>query len=276
MSTDETLFKAHRQNQLWPSIHAAVDVFYRRRLARGGAYELIWRLIHVWESTTITLASAGAAWLREESKDSDDFRGVRERLYGMALDDTGLVVAKTGPGALDGSIDKWIEILNHFARLHRRDSQGFFGKLQAFLSPESSNEQPEDETLHIDIGNLVRSWERACDVPTQIRPARVMPMTLCGPSTHSGIALHTYHRIDELCRHVEDVTRQLFAVRPGAASPDSVLSGSFVFSGSRSFGGAFEAMPEPTQGGQPSYAVNVRKGRTPQIWEASPLSRATR
>jgi hypothetical protein len=42
---------------LWPPLADAVGAFLRRRDEDASAYERIWRLIHVWESVTITLAS---------------------------------------------------------------------------------------------------------------------------------------------------------------------------------------------------------------------------
>ena len=52
------MMKAYRQQLLWPSIHSAVDVFFKRRAASAEAYELTWRLIHVWECVAISIAEA--------------------------------------------------------------------------------------------------------------------------------------------------------------------------------------------------------------------------
>jgi hypothetical protein len=59
MPSDGQIRKAYQSNRLWPTIHAAVEV-YLRRSASGDDYERTWRLIHVWESAIITLATVVA------------------------------------------------------------------------------------------------------------------------------------------------------------------------------------------------------------------------
>jgi len=48
---------------LWPSISDALDTFLRRRHNNADPYERVWRLIHLWEATAITLSLAAMARL---------------------------------------------------------------------------------------------------------------------------------------------------------------------------------------------------------------------
>src|ERR1035441_8566033 len=108
MAQEQFIFRALRQQLLWPSIHAAVDVYQRRRASNADNYELIWRLIHICECTIITLASAAISRVRHLGK-NQEFLELRERCYGITWNATEASLEK-GPGALDGSIDKWIEL----------------------------------------------------------------------------------------------------------------------------------------------------------------------
>lgn len=272
MNSNDPLAKAHRQNLLWPSVHGAVDVFHRRSLAGAGAYELIWRLIHIWEATVITLASAGAACLRDGDDGSESFRGVRERLFGMGLDDTGQVV-KTGPGALDGSIDKWIEILNLISKLPEVDPDKFLGRLQRFLAMRRFEDSSGEAGL-IDIGPLVRSWQVTCVVSSDIRADKVSALdAMRAVNSFRNRFAHVpfpFDRGDELQVALEMATHQFFEVQP-ATNPTSVLVGSFVSSGMSSRGGTFEMISDGSADERVSFAVEVRKGVPAASWSALPF-----
>ena len=71
MVQEPFIFRALRQQLLWPSIHAAVDVYQRRRAAAADHYELIWRLVHICECTVITLAAASISRLRDIGNGQD-------------------------------------------------------------------------------------------------------------------------------------------------------------------------------------------------------------
>jgi hypothetical protein len=60
----ENIDKASTRNELWPTIADALDTFLRRSATGADPYERIWRLIHVWESTSITLAAAAMSRIR--------------------------------------------------------------------------------------------------------------------------------------------------------------------------------------------------------------------
>src|SRR5436309_106455 len=117
MAQNSKLETSYRQQQLWPSIHAAVDVYLRRRACKADAYELIWRLVHVWECCTITLAAAASARIREMDSAKDHYRSIREKCYGLSRNEADGKLEKSGQGALDGSIDKWIEILFYVSNI---------------------------------------------------------------------------------------------------------------------------------------------------------------
>ena len=114
----------------WPSIHAAVDVYQRRRASNADDYELLWRLIHICECTVITLSSAAISRVRGMGRDQEYLK-LRERCYGITWNATEGSLEK-GLGALDGSIDKWIEIVQYIANCPIEGSR-FIQALQNFL-----------------------------------------------------------------------------------------------------------------------------------------------
>jgi hypothetical protein len=127
---EQFIFRALRRQMLWPSIHAAVDVYQRRRASSADSYELIWRLIHICECTVITLAAAAMSRIRDLGKDQEFLR-LRERCYGITWNATEASLEK-GLGALDGSIDKWIEIVQYIANCPIEGSK-FVSACQLFL-----------------------------------------------------------------------------------------------------------------------------------------------
>ena len=63
MSSILNLEAASNGGFLWPSVSDAVDTFLRRRHNNADPYERVWRLIHLWEATEITLSLAGMSRL---------------------------------------------------------------------------------------------------------------------------------------------------------------------------------------------------------------------
>jgi hypothetical protein len=120
MAQEQFIFRALRQQMLWPSIHSAVEVYQRRRASAADYYELIWRLIHICECTVITLASASISRLREMGE-NQEYLKLRERCYGITWNSTEASLEK-GLGSLDGSIDKWIEIIQYVSGLDIEDN----------------------------------------------------------------------------------------------------------------------------------------------------------
>ncbi|MCX6632935.1 MAG: hypothetical protein NTW28_35510 [Candidatus Solibacter sp.] len=100
---------------LWPSVSDAVDTFLRRRHNNADSYERVWRLIHLWEATEITLALAVMSRLIGDAASIAILKRQREFFYGKTWDQvTGSF--KSMPGAGDGTIDQWINILDEVAK----------------------------------------------------------------------------------------------------------------------------------------------------------------
>src|SRR6266581_4247761 len=110
MEPTPNLEKANATNLLWPPLSDAVDTFLKRRTTGAEGYERLWRLIHVWEAVSISLAGAGVAHLRKVENLAPHFRRCREHLHGR----TWSPVTQSFnyyTGALDGSALAWLNIL---------------------------------------------------------------------------------------------------------------------------------------------------------------------
>lgn len=151
----ENIDKASTRNELWPTIADALDTFLRRSATGADSYERIWRLIHVWESTSITLAAAAMSRIRVLGEHQSLFLRCREYCYGRQWDRL-TKQSKSSQGALQGSIDQWIDILWEVAKFE--SGQGFLGALHRLLDAEE-----------IHLGPLVQAWSLACDVPSDSR-----------------------------------------------------------------------------------------------------------
>lgn len=152
MPTATKLDNARNNNFLWPTIADAVETFVKRRDSDADSYERIWRLIHVWEATAITLAVAAMTRYQSIPDNVDVLRKCREYYYGMSWDQVNKDF-KTSQGASDGSIDQWMNILETVSKDENKESN-FLNALREFLN--------EGE---IDLRSLAQAWNRACDVP---------------------------------------------------------------------------------------------------------------
>ena len=115
MSAIPNLEAANNGGFLWPSVSDAVDTFLRRRHNNADPYERVWRLIHLWEATGITLALLAMSRLLEDKDSSAILRRQREFFYGKTWDQvTGAFKSMQGAG--DGAIDQWINILDEVAK----------------------------------------------------------------------------------------------------------------------------------------------------------------
>jgi hypothetical protein len=141
---------------LWPSVSDAVDTFLRRRHNNADPYERVWRLIHLWEATEITLALAAMSRLIGDMDSAPILRRQREFFYGKTWD-ISLDQFKSMQGAADGAIDQWINILDEIAKLSEPSSR-FLASVKALLT-----------TAEIDMAPLVNSWSKACDTRLQTR-----------------------------------------------------------------------------------------------------------
>lgn len=191
---------------MWPPIADSVDTFLKRAAAGAAEYERTWRLIHIWEAISITLAGAGVARVRTMPEHETVFRRCREHLHGRTWD---AVTRSFKPyqGALDGSALARLSILHELSAIGKTSSS-FLTALSEFLLAEK-----------IHGARLVQAWARICDVPDHMTKSGTMSvrtaMRLLNefrnrlahvPFPHDGI--------DGLAAAVEDVTEQLFSVEP--------------------------------------------------------------
>ena len=132
--------RANERNWLWPPIADAVDTFLRRRDQEAGAFERIWRLIHVWESVNITLASVALVHMRRAEAHSVGYRRAREALFGKAWNDIDRTF-KTSQGAFDGSIERWIDILSLVTKLEQVED-AYLMALRDYLESDALELRP--------------------------------------------------------------------------------------------------------------------------------------
>jgi hypothetical protein len=270
MPEEPSISKALRQQLLWPPIHAAVDVYQRRRAAKADHFELIWRLIHICESTIITLASAGGSRLREMGKEQEFLR-IRERCYGVTLSSTDGAI-ETGIGALDGSIDKWIEILQYIPSIEVPQST-FLVSLREFLTGPASAVE-DGKGYSIDLAPLVRAWGRACDVPPSVIPEKISVRdTFKAINTFRNRFAHVpfpYDQIGEIFKELEICVFRLFEIPPTAVNTESPLSGSLALGDTILSGAGFgKPAGDWTPVGCENFLWNPKKNA--EIWDARPF-----
>jgi hypothetical protein len=201
VAQEQTIFKGLRQQLLWPSIHAAVDAYQKRRASNADHYEKIWRLIHICECVVISLAAAAISGVRELAK-SQEFLKLRERCYGITWNSTEASLEK-GPGALVGSIDKWIKIVQYVGSLPP-DGSNFLAALQTFLvgpTGDSSN------VYRVDLAPLVRAWSRACEVPPSVLAEKVSVkdafQAINSLRNRFAHVPFPYDQLNDICRELE-------------------------------------------------------------------------
>jgi hypothetical protein len=107
---------ANNGSFLWPSIADAVDTFLRRRHNNADPYERVWRLIHLWEATEITLSLAALSRLSGETSALASLRRQREFFYGKTWDQV-IGSFKSMQGAVHGAIEQWINILQEVIKI---------------------------------------------------------------------------------------------------------------------------------------------------------------
>jgi tetratricopeptide (TPR) repeat protein len=224
MPQEELIFRAARQQLLWPSLHAAIDVYQRRRASSAEPYELIWRLIHICECSAMTLAAGAITRIRELGNAPADYLKLRERCYGVSWNSTEGTLEKTSQGALDGSVDKWIEILQLVATFDVGNSK-FLNSLKTFLiGPENTPEKH-----YIDLAPFVRAWGHACDVPPSVShsPVSVKEIFQALNSFRNRFA-HVpfpYDRLQDIYHELKVCVFRIFEIPPTAANDESPLSG---------------------------------------------------
>lgn len=258
--------RANNRDWLWPPVADAVDTFLRRRDRKAGSFERIWRLIHVWESVNITLASVAVAHMRLADPQSTGYRRAREALFGRAWNDIDRTF-KTSQGALDGSIDRWIDILLLVTKLDQVDD-AFLLTLREFLECEA-----------IDLRPLVQVWATACDVPSDADrddgSKCKVKIALRHLNTFRNRFAHVpfpYDPIDKLADAFERVTEQLFSIATESWKPRSVLCGG-IAQGSTLLRGRQQLDFAAQTNGDASFVfpLSADKAWKPETCDASPF-----
>ena len=265
---DDILLKSTRQQRLWPSIHAAVDVYQRRRACGADHYERIWRLIHIWECTVITLASASLAKIKALDNTQDLYLKLRERCYGLVWNATERSLIKE-QGALDGSIDRWIDILQLVAGLQHSDCH-FLQGLKIFLKPT----QKPSGASGIDFGPLTKAWARTCDVPSTVSSENLGALeALRIVNSFRNRFAHVpfpYDQLEMLADELYKCTESLFEVHP-PTQEGCPLVGAFVLEESLLQGSGFRKRPPDwTSVQEMSFFWEYEKSSF-DVWPASPF-----
>jgi len=231
MAEETTLQRAYRQSQLWPPIYAAVDVFLRRRASGAEPYELTWRLIHVWECVVLTLAQTAISRLMaNEAASEEQLRVIREKCYGVGWESSEATMKKR-TGAFDGSMDKWIEVLEYVSTVKATGS-AYLSSLSEFLNgkPEASK---EPAVTAIDLTKFTSAWARACDIPPGLNRTRVITKNAFKVvNSFRNRLAHVpfpYDPISDVYQELQSCTEQLFEAKPKPTDHQGALSGCIGF-----------------------------------------------
>lgn len=233
MAEETTLQKAYRQSQLWPPIYAAVDVFRRRKISQAEPYELTWRLIHVWECVVLTLVQTAVSRLmRNTDEHEKDLRIIREKCYGVGWESSeGTIKKRTG--ALDGSMDKWIEVLEYVSTVDAGESC-YLTSLNEFLNGKANSDN-EDATRKIDLTPFTSAWARACDIPSGLNRGKVIVKDAFKiVNSFRNRLAHVpfpYDPLADVYHGLQSCTEQLFDAEPSPTGPRGVLNGCIGFRG---------------------------------------------
>ena len=265
MDNDSALNKAYRQLHLWPPVHAAVDVFMKRKARAAEPYELAWRLIHVWECIAIFLAEACTSRMMALQDYDNDVRTIREKCYGRSWNQSESSFDRQ-PSALDGSIDRWIEILEYVSTTEVGTSH-FLSTVKTFLN---SAENEKGEHTLINIAPLINAWGKACDVPSGIKaaPCAVKGALKIVNSFRNRFA-HVpfpYAAIEGVYKTLEKCTENLFSAHPHSGSPLGALCGAIAIDNNLMKGSLTIPNPVPEQTTELSFVHGLSKNSANEVW----------
>lgn len=262
------LENANNGGFLWPSVADALDTFLRRRHNKADPYERVWRLIHLWEATEITLSLAAMSRIVGDEDSIAILRRQREFFYGKTWDQvTGSF--KAMQGAADGAIDQWINILDEVSKA--TDPPGrFLQALKSFLT-----------STQLEMGPLLSSWAKACDVPVDYKRTDAVEVRTAMRYVNSfrNRLAHVpfpHDPLGEVADALEAATEQLFTVgpRPTAHEKDgssSALTGAFRIGRCFLHGGHMESLAE-AESNEIQFVFPCRKrGDDLEVWGARPL-----
>jgi hypothetical protein len=258
---------ANNSGFLWPSVSDALDTFLRRRHNNADPYERVWRLIHLWEATAITLALAVMSRLIGDAASAPILRRQREFFYGKTWD-ISLDQFKSMQGAADGSIDQWINILDEVAKLS--DPAGrFLASTKAFLTASE-----------VDMSPLVNAWSKACDVPPDYKRDKVEVRTAMRyVNSFRNRLAHVpfpHDPLGEVADALEMATDQLFSISPLPTAHEkggqsSALTGAFRIGRCFLHGGHMESLVEGTSDEIQFVFPCRKKGDDNEVWQARPM-----
>jgi hypothetical protein len=205
---------------LWPSIADAVQTFLRRR-ERAEEYERLWRIIHIWESIATTLSNVAVSALVAQNATADLLKA-RECLYGVTWDKIEDVIKSKGQGALDGSNDQRIEILN-VVQKSEEEYDSFLFELRAFLSVSEVSLSPDNsKTFKQELQEFSRAWRRVCDIPSNLDRASTQTVftvydcfkTMNVFRNRFAHVPFPFDPLRDLVNSAEDLTELLFSTPP--------------------------------------------------------------
>lgn len=212
MSKTPNLELASSRGFLWPPIADALDTYLRRRNAGADAFERVWRLIHVWEATAITVATAALSRLASDASTHELFKRCREFFYGQSWNQVNRSFA-TSQGAHEGSIDQWINILEAVAKDDAL-SGSFLPSVGRLLSAPA-----------IPLRELAVAWSRACDAPSELLTSSDDCVRVGSAMRHINSLRNRFahvpfphDRLADLADALEAATDALFSTAPSPAS----------------------------------------------------------
>jgi len=261
------LESANNGGFLWPSIADAVDTFLRRRHNNADPYERVWRLIHLWEATEITLALAVMSRLIGDPMFVAILRRQREFFYGKTWD-ISLDQFKSMQGAADGAVDQWINMLDEIAKLTEPSSK-FLASVKAFLTK-----------AEIDMAPLLNAWAKACDVPTDYKRNKTEVRTAMRyVNSFRNRLAHVpfpHDPLGEVADALEAATEQLFSIAPlpvahEKSGQSSALTGAFRIGRCFLHGGHMESLVDGDADDIHFVFPCRKKDVDNEVWQAKPL-----
>ena len=189
---------------------------------------------------------------------------VRERLYGIKWNEAESSLQKN-QGARDGSIDRWIEVLQLISSLDAVDS-GFLGALSKFLNGT------RDDQCRINLDPFIEAWRRACDLSLKLpKNARVIDALWAVNSFRNRLA-HVpfpYDRLKDVCSALEDSVFALVQVGVSLPQVESPLYGGFAVKGSILRGAGSDKVPRDWCSRE--HESFVWGAKREEVWDARPF-----
>jgi hypothetical protein len=160
-----------------------------------------------------------------------ELRIIREKCYGVVWEE-GEATIKKRTGAFDGSMDKWIEILEYISTI---DSSGsyYLESLKRFLN--GSAEDSQESVSSINLEPFTSAWARACDIPSGISRGAVtaknaFKVVNCFRNRLAHVPF-PYDPINDVYRGLEQCTAELFSTEPKPTGKEGALSGCIGYRG---------------------------------------------